>query len=213
MLLVSVMLRVLHEASLCLLWVRLGSSWLPLCAKVSGSLSTQCRRRAGWLIGMHTTNATPPSYPPPPPPPLACSCSESTCASLHFFFFFYPDLLHHTQQASLHPLSTNKKVKTTHHTLMDLTEIEHAVFFVVVVFCLFFFHWDVCLGAEHEECLNRWVHPGQHICSHYRWAPILHALLIIYLFDHRPAEIKTPLDLCVGGGTPRQSADLLRIFF
>ena len=25
---------------------RLGSSWLPLCAKVSGSLSTQCRRRA-----------------------------------------------------------------------------------------------------------------------------------------------------------------------
>lgn len=26
---------------------RLGSSWLPLCAKVSGSLSTQWRRRAG----------------------------------------------------------------------------------------------------------------------------------------------------------------------
>lgn len=26
---------------------RLGSSWLSLCAKVSGSLSTQCRRRAG----------------------------------------------------------------------------------------------------------------------------------------------------------------------
>lgn len=66
------------------------------------------------------------------------------CFSPFFFFFFYPDLLHHTQQASLHPLSTNKKVKTTHHTLMDLTEIEHAVFLLLLLFFVCFFSTETC---------------------------------------------------------------------
>ena len=121
MLLVSVMLRVLHEASLCLLWVRLGSSWLPLCAKVSGSLSTQCRRRAGWLIGMHTTNATPPSYPPPPPPLPPSSLLLPVLAPrahvlLSIFFFFFTQTCFITHTTSLLASTQHKQKRWRQHT-------------------------------------------------------------------------------------------------
>ena len=67
-------------------------------------------------------------------PPLACSCSESTCASLHFFFSFLPrPASSHTQQASPHPPSTNKKGEdNTPH--LDGLNWDWTVFFL---FCFF----------------------------------------------------------------------------
>lgn len=157
--------------SLSALGGRLGSSCLSLCAKVSGSLSSQCRRRAGWLIGMHTTNA--------PPSPSQPSCphllflllllllvlAQGAHVPLSCTPFFLPTpSLSYTQASMqairLYSTCTDKGALKHAHTSSTWWDYVNGG----VYGCRW--GWNVCVPQSSLTC---WVHSGQSICSLYRW--------------------------------------------